>query len=309
MGKFIINASSTGITKVTYHFSDYSCGGIPFSGTLSVSKTTPPWPITGRQFTVETALAKIASTISANFQASSTSGPPPLRVDFTDQSTGGITSWSWNFGDDSSSTEQNPRHTYNSPGRYTVSLTVTGAEGSDTKSEIDLIWVFFDSDNDGLPDELEQSTCTDPNDSDTDDDGISDGVEDANHNGLVDKDETDPCKVDTDRDGMPDGWELSNSLNPLISDATGDLDGDLLDNISEFTNNTNPNNLDTDGDKMPDGWEVVNSLDPLLDDAQGDADGDGYTNLEEYQRQTDPDDPASHPVKAMPWIPLLLLED
>ena len=108
---------------------------------------------------------------------------------------------------------------------------------------------------------------------------------------------------------MPDGWELSNSLNPLISDATGDLDGDLLDNISEFTNNTNPNNLDTDGDKMPDGWEVVNSLDPLLDDAQGDADGDGYTNLEEYQRQTDPDDPASHPVKAMPWIPLLLLED
>ena len=306
MGKFIINASSTGITKVTYHFSDYSCGGIPFSGTLSVSKTTPPWPITGRQFTVETALAKIASTISANFQASSTSGPPPLRVDFTDQSTGGITSWSWNFGDDSSSTEQNPRHTYNSPGRYTVSLTVTGPEGSDTKSEIDLIWVFLDSDNDGLPDEVEENTCTDPNNPDTDDDGISDGVEDDNHNGLVDTDETDPCKEDTDGDGMFDGWEISNGLNPLISDATVDVDGDTLSNVGEFTNNTDPNNPDTDGDKMLDGWEVVNSLNPLFDDSQADADGDGYSNLEEYQRQTDPNDPASHPVKAMPWLPLLL---
>ena len=37
----------------------------------------------------------------------------------------------------------------------------------------------LDSDNDGLPDELENAACTDdPNDADTDDDGISDGVED-----------------------------------------------------------------------------------------------------------------------------------
>ncbi len=59
-----------------------------------------------------------------------------------------------------------------------------------------------DSDNDGLQDSLEESGCTDPNDADTDDDGILDGVEDANHNGVLDAGETDPCDPDTDNDGI-----------------------------------------------------------------------------------------------------------
>ena len=166
-----------------------------------------------------------------------------------------------------------------------------------------------DRDNDGLPDDLEGQMCTDPNDPDTDDDGLLDGVEDANQNGAVDTDETDPCKADTDEDGMSDGWEVNNSLDPLSNDSTGDVDIDLLNNIGEFANKTDPNNPDTDADKMPDGWEVVNNLNPLVDDAQADADGDGYSNLEEYQRQTDPNDSNSHPIKAMPWLPLLLDED
>jgi hypothetical protein len=166
-----------------------------------------------------------------------------------------------------------------------------------------------DTDNDGLPDNLESQICTDPNDADTDDDGLLDGVEDANHNGVVDTDETDPCKADTDGDTMPDGWEVSNGLDPLVNDTAGDPDEDLLDNSGEFTNNTDPNNPDTDGDTMPDGWEVVNNLDPLVDDAQADTDGDGCSNVEEYQRQTDPNGPDCRLVKAMPWLPLLLDDD
>ena len=53
-------------------------------------------------------------------------------VAFTDLSTvatGNITGYSWNFGDGSSSTQQNPIHAYASPGNYTVSLTVTTAGG------------------------------------------------------------------------------------------------------------------------------------------------------------------------------------
>jgi len=69
----------------------------------------------------------------ANFTAAPANGPAPLPVQFTDTSTGSITSRSWNFGDGSSSTATNPSHTYVNPGFYAVSLTVTGPLGTTTK--------------------------------------------------------------------------------------------------------------------------------------------------------------------------------
>jgi hypothetical protein len=60
---------------------------------------------------------------------------------------------------------------------------------------------------------------------------------------------------------------------------------------------------------MPDGWEVQYGLNPLANDASLDKDSDGYSNLQEYLAGSDPNDPNSHPSKAMPWIPLLLLDD
>jgi PKD repeat protein len=71
------------------------------------------------------------------FNASPSSGPAPLTVSFTDQSTGGPTSWAWDFGDpgsgsDNTSTIQNPLHTYASPGTYTVTLTPSNAVGTGT---------------------------------------------------------------------------------------------------------------------------------------------------------------------------------
>jgi Zn-dependent metalloprotease len=50
-----------------------------------------------------------------------------LVCDFTDNSTdnGNIVSWFWDFGDNVTSTEQNPSHTYGAAGTYNVSLTVT----------------------------------------------------------------------------------------------------------------------------------------------------------------------------------------
>lgn len=72
--------------------------------------------------------------IAADFIGTPTSGPAPLTVDFADQTTGGTpTSWSWDFGDGQGSTDQNPSHTYYTPGAYTVSLTVDGAD-TETKT-------------------------------------------------------------------------------------------------------------------------------------------------------------------------------
>jgi len=77
----------------------------------------------------------------ADFVAETTSGPTPLEVHFSDDSTGDIATWSWNFGNGATSTEQNPVHTYQEPGTYTVTLTVTAADGSDTKTKVNYISV------------------------------------------------------------------------------------------------------------------------------------------------------------------------
>ena len=70
----------------------------------------------------------------AAFSASPTSGKVPLKVTFTDKSTGAPTSWKWSFGDGTYSTTKNPAHTYSKAGKYNVSLTVKNAAGSNTKT-------------------------------------------------------------------------------------------------------------------------------------------------------------------------------
>ncbi|MFH1894234.1 MAG: S8 family serine peptidase [Candidatus Zixiibacteriota bacterium] len=77
----------------------------------------------------------------ANFSGSPTSGTVPLTVNFTDLSTGSVTSWSWTFGDGGTSTAQNPSHQYTSANTYTVSLTVTGPGGSDGETKTNYITV------------------------------------------------------------------------------------------------------------------------------------------------------------------------
>ena len=58
--------------------------------------------------------------VTADFIASVTTGTAPLAVDFTDQSTGSPTGWSWDFGDGGTSTDQNSSYTYTTAGTYTV---------------------------------------------------------------------------------------------------------------------------------------------------------------------------------------------
>ncbi len=60
-----------------------------------------------------------------------------LTVQFTDQSGGRPTGWNWNFGDGQTSSQQNPSHTYNGYGTYTVTLTASNDNGtSDHQVEI-----------------------------------------------------------------------------------------------------------------------------------------------------------------------------
>ena len=81
----------------------------------------------------------------------------------------------------------------------------------------------IDSDGDGVPDD-QDAFPDDPNEwLDTDGDGTGNNED-----------------TDDDNDGMPDVWEEQYGLNPLVNDASGDMDGDGISNIDEYNTGTDP---------------------------------------------------------------------
>lgn len=74
-------------------------------------------------------LITIGSQIQADFYADPQDGSPPFEAQFTNQSTGSISGYEWDFGDGGTSTEKNPIHIYNEIGDYDVTLKVLGPLG------------------------------------------------------------------------------------------------------------------------------------------------------------------------------------
>ena len=93
----------------------------------------------------------LGPSLVANFSASPNpiSGPAPLRVTFTDQSSGSVSTWAWNFGDGSSSNLVNPTHDYTNAGAFTVSLTVSDSLGNQSSPKTMPVQVT--SSSSGLP--------------------------------------------------------------------------------------------------------------------------------------------------------------
>ncbi len=77
-----------------------------------------------------------------DFTSNTTTGMKPLTVRFTDTSEGNPTSWNWDFGDGSVSTEENPVHTYTVPGMFSVRLTSANSAGSAIITKQDYIRVI-----------------------------------------------------------------------------------------------------------------------------------------------------------------------
>jgi len=102
----------------------------------SITAAKPDTPqtddIQGIQFYYGT--AAVGASPVANFTyapSPPTSGAPAT---FTDTSTGGATGWNWDFGDGSTSTDQNPSHTFLGAQTYTVQLTAGNLNGSNSIS-------------------------------------------------------------------------------------------------------------------------------------------------------------------------------
>lgn len=76
---------------------------------------------------------------TVDFDAEPRSGAAPLTVSFINGSPSDVTAWSWDFGDGQTSALEDPFHTYNNPGSYSVVLIGTGASGADTLERADYI--------------------------------------------------------------------------------------------------------------------------------------------------------------------------
>lgn len=114
----------------------YNTAGI-FTVKLTISASC------GAETVEKTNLINVSSSdIFAEFAADKTAGLAPLDVNFNDQSIGDPLSWVWEFGDGANASEQNPNHTYQNAGIFTVSLMVSSSVGADLEIKTNLINVL-----------------------------------------------------------------------------------------------------------------------------------------------------------------------
>jgi hypothetical protein len=143
-----------------------------------------------------------------------------------------------------------------------------------------------DTDGDGVVDQVETAIGLDPDDWDSDGDGLSDGTE-------IYVNRTSPFDLDTDRDGLGDGEEGRIGSSPVMKDTDGD---GLLDPEEVNTDPTIPDTdrdlipdrgevgavRDTDGDGLPDSVERESVyMNGPTDPYDADTDGDGITDGQE----------------------------
>jgi len=83
-------------------------------------------------------------SVVAEFIAAPRNGPAGTTVQFINLTAGDFDTYLWDFGDNSSDTNQNPAHVYNAPGLYTVSLTIFSSTSGffDTETKVNYINIF-----------------------------------------------------------------------------------------------------------------------------------------------------------------------
>jgi PKD repeat protein len=153
----------SGLSPLTVHFTDTSNGNptawywnfgdsqtsttqspshsFANAGTYSVTLTVTYWDGAQRQITKQN-LVTVYQALNAGYTVSSRIGYAPYTAEFTDQTAGNPNQWNWTFGDGGWSVAQNPTHTYQNAGTYTVVLTVSNPYDTKTATKSDYIRVL-----------------------------------------------------------------------------------------------------------------------------------------------------------------------
>ncbi|MBC8313598.1 MAG: right-handed parallel beta-helix repeat-containing protein, partial [Candidatus Cloacimonetes bacterium] len=122
-------------TEVYGYYSAFGNGYVPFFGVIGAGNIYMHGGNDWQNATNAVPDAVASFVISASLTSNIQTGPPALGVQFQSMSyspDGDIISWLWDFGDGTTSSEENPYHLYETPGTYDVYLQVSdGAEVAD----------------------------------------------------------------------------------------------------------------------------------------------------------------------------------
>jgi PKD repeat protein len=136
-----------------------------YPGTYPVYMTATNEAGTSVKVAYVTVLDSGLPSVSVEFIAAPRNGPAGTTVQFINLTPGEFDTFLWDFGDNSSDTTEDPSHVYNSPGLYTVSLTVFSSTLGfyDTETKVNYINIFPSSPSMINPDFVATpATGTDP---------------------------------------------------------------------------------------------------------------------------------------------------
>ncbi|MDO7086691.1 choice-of-anchor L domain-containing protein, partial [Pseudocolwellia sp. AS88] len=199
--------------------------------------------------------------------------PIPLAFNFGENVTGflvgdiivtngSVANFSGNDGDQTYTADIIP------DGNGNITVTVENAAGADTFTNTsvgDSVVISYDTDGDGLTNNVEVALGTDPENADSDGDGITDDIEVGDPNAATDSD------LDGVIDAL-DGDDDNDGIATKLEDANLDADNDPSTLPTDTDGDGTPNYLDTDSDN-DNITDVIES-----DSSQVDSDSDGLVD-------------------------------
>jgi len=126
---FICTDTSTGATSWSWNFGDGGTSFVQNPAHIYSAPGTYTIQLTANGQSFASRVVSVTSGIASDFSFTPSNPTTQTNINFTDRSSGNISSWFWNFGDGTSSTLQNPVKRYTNGGNYPVTLTVSTSTG------------------------------------------------------------------------------------------------------------------------------------------------------------------------------------